>query len=131
MLLMLGIAGHSAIDRATNYKPAKATVSTIDRTCDFIETSTIQGVKSSRAMTDECNSTDEWDNRRDAVNAQRARKVSGRAVVHITYTAPQDGSYQSADLHFTGSDDEFYSLQAGSEIDILVSNSDPKKIRRA
>ena len=37
MLLILGVAGFSAMDRTTNYKPAKATVSTIDRTCNFVE----------------------------------------------------------------------------------------------
>jgi hypothetical protein len=36
-----------------------------------------------------------------------------------------------ADLHFTGRDDEFYELQAGSQFDILVNNEDPSKIRKS
>ena len=131
MLLVLGVAGFSAIDRTANWKLAKATVSTIDRSCDFVETTTEAGVKTARGLSDNCDSTGEWDKRRDAVRSQRAKKVSGEAIVHLTYTAPQDGSYRTADLRFTGGDDEFYTLQAGSEINILVSNSDPSKIRKA
>jgi hypothetical protein len=58
-------------------------------------------------------------------------RFRGHAVVHLSYSAPQDGSYRTADLHFTGRDDEFYDLQASSEINILVSNSDPSKIKKA
>ena len=32
---------------------------------------------------------------------------------------------------FDGGDDEFYSLKAGDQIDILVANSDPTKIRKS
>jgi len=131
MLVILGVAGFSAIGRTANWMPAKATVSTIDRSCDFIETTSEAGVKTARDLSDNCDSTGEWDKRRDAVHGKHAKKVSGQAVVHLSYTAPQDGSYRSADLRFTGGDDEFYTLQAGSEIDILVSNSDLSKIRKA
>jgi hypothetical protein len=131
MLLILGVAGFAVIDRTSNWKPATATVSTIDRSCDFVETRTEAGVKTARGLSDNCDSTGEWDKRRSDVRAHHAKKISGQAVVHLTYTAPQDGSYRTADLRFTGRDDEFYSLQAGSEINILVSNSDPSRIRRA
>jgi hypothetical protein len=130
MLLILGVTGFAAIDRTTNWKAAKATVSTIDRTCDFIETTTQAGVKTARGLSDSCDSTGEWEKRRDAVREKHAKKISGQEVVHLAYTAPQDGSYRTADLHFTGGDDEFYTLQAGSEVNILVSNSDPSKIRK-
>jgi hypothetical protein len=133
MVLFLGLAGFSAMDRTTNYKPAKATVSTIDRTCDFVETTRdpdTNKVMEARGLTDSCSATDEWEKHRDDVRKTNKR-FSGDAVVHLIYTAPQDGSSRTADLHFTGGDDEFYDLQAGSEINILVSNSDPSKIRKA
>jgi hypothetical protein len=34
------------------------------------------------------------------------------------------------ELRFDGRDDEFYRLRAGDQVDILVSNSDPTKIRK-
>jgi hypothetical protein len=51
--------------------------------------------------------------------------------VKVSYTAPQDGSSQTSELYFTSRDDEFYDLQAGDQIDVLVSNDDPSKIRKA
>src|SRR2546423_834374 len=116
MLLILGMAGYSAMDRTTNYKPTKASVSTIDRTCDFIETTSSAGTKTSRDVTDSCDSTGEWDKVRDAVREKRRKKISGTETVHLTYIAPQDGSYRTAELHFSGGDDEFYELQAGDEV---------------
>lgn len=133
ILLVLGIAGYSAIDRTTNWKPAKATVTTIDRTCNFVETTTdteTNKVMSARGLSDSCSATDEWDKQRDTIR-KTGKRFSGEATVHLSYTAPQDGSYRTADLHFTGQDDEFYDLQAGSEVNILVSNSDPSKIKKA
>jgi hypothetical protein len=132
MLLFLGIAGFSVMDRTTNYKPAKATVSTIDRTCNYVETTrdpNTNKVMEARGLTDSCSATDEWEKQRDEIRKTNKR-FSGDAVVHVSYTAPQDGSYRTADLHFTGRDDEFYDLQSGSEIKILVSNSDPSKIKK-
>jgi hypothetical protein len=131
MVLVLGLAAYSTADRAMNYKAAKASVSYIDRTCDFIETTSEAGVKTSHATTDSCNSTDEWDRVRDAIREKRRKKISGSETVHLTYTAPQDGSYRTAELHFDGGDDEFYELQAGDEVSILVSNSNLTKIRKA
>lgn len=52
----------------------------------------------------------------------------GKAIVKVSYTAPQDGSYQTSQLEFTGRDEEFYKLKAGDQIDILVSNEDRTKI---
>lgn len=115
-----------------NSKPTMATIATIDRTCDFIETTTSpDGVKSARGTTDSCNSTDEWDKVRDQIRDHRHKKIAGKATLHLTYTAPQDGSYRTADLKFDGSDDEFYSLQAGDQVQILVSDKDPNVIRKA
>jgi hypothetical protein len=110
-----------------NYTAAKASISTIDRSCDFIETTKEAGRRTARGYTDSCNSTDEWSN----VREKRNKVVSGRATVHITYTAPKDGSFQTAELKFDGRDDEFYKLKAGDEINILVSNTDPKKVYKA
>jgi hypothetical protein len=131
MVLVLGLTAFSAANRAMNYKPAKASVSYIDRTCDFVETSEKAGVKTARSLTDSCDSTGEWDKVRDAVREKRRKKIAGSETVHVSYTAPQDGSSRTAELQFTGSDDEFYELQAGSEVNILVSNSDPAKITKA
>ena len=63
--------------------------------------------------------------------AKRDKTISGKAVVQVSYTAPQDGSSRTSELNFTSRDDEFYNLKAGDEIDILVSNSDPSKITKA
>jgi hypothetical protein len=126
VLFILGAMGVSAINRATNYKPAKASVFLIDRKCDIIETTkTLDGkVQSSRAYNDDCKSIDAWDKAR----TKRDKDISATATVKVSYTAPQDGSSQTADLRFTARDDEFYDLKAGDEIDVLVSNSDPSKI---
>jgi hypothetical protein len=131
MLLVMGLSAYSVANRAMNYKPAKATVSYIDRTCDFLETTERAGVKTARALSDSCNSTGEWDKVREAVRDKRRKKIAGSETVHLTYTAPQDGSYRTAELKFTGRDDEFYQLQAGDEVRIMVSNSDPSKIVKA
>lgn len=130
-VLIAGI-GVVSVSNAGHYKPAMATVSTIDRTCDFIETRTDPtGQKSSSELTDSCNSTDEWDKARDDVKAGRRKKISGSETVHFSYAAPQDGSYRTAELKFDGGDDEFYDLVAGSQFKILVDDQDPSKIRKA
>ena len=129
MVAITVAAGYSAVDRTSNFKPATATITTIDRNCDIVETSYDGDYKrkSSRIYRDRCNTIDEW----DKVRAKRDKDVSGKAVVHLSYTAPQNGSSQMADLVFDGHDDEFYRLKAGDEVKILVSNSDPTKIRKA
>ena len=106
----------------------KATVTTIDRSCDFVET-TYEGKKamSARGYTDSCNSTDEW----ATVREKRSKTVSGRATVHVSYVAPVDGAEHTGEFNLTGRDDAFYEVKAGDEIDILVSKSDPARIRLA
>jgi Flp pilus assembly protein TadD len=106
----------------------KATVTTIDRTCDFVETA-FEGKKavSTRGYTDSCNSTDEW----AKVREKRNKRVAGRATLHLSYVAPQDGSQQTGEIKLTGGDDAFYEIKAGDEIEILVSKSDPTRIRQA
>jgi len=106
----------------------KATVTTIDRTCDFVET-TFAGKKavSARGYTDSCNSTDEW----AKVREKRDKRIAGRATLHLSYVAPLDCSQQTAELKRTGRDDAFYEIKAGDEIEILVSKTDPTKIRQA
>lgn len=118
--------------------PAKATVTTIDRTCTIIETTkeevddpryaghTIQTQKSNISK-GECRSVDEW----QEVRKKRTKDVDGTAVVHLDYQAPQDGSYHSASLTFTGRDEEFYKLNAGDTLDILVAKDDPARISKA
>ena len=118
--------------------PAKATVTTIDRKCEIIESikrdvadprgsgATIQA-QEMNSTTGDCKSVEEW----AEVRAKRSKKVQGTAAVHLSYQAPQDGSYQTATLNFTGRDDEFYALNAGDSVDILVASNDPTKIRKA
>ena len=65
------------------------------------------------------------------VRDKRSKVVSGKAVVHLSYTAPQDGSTQTSKLNFTGRDDEFYELKSGDQLDVLVSTSDPTKVVKA
>jgi hypothetical protein len=129
VLFIVGAAGVSTINRATNYTPAKASVFLIDRKCDIIETETSpDGHKSSRTYTGECKSVDDaW----DKAEAKHDKKIAGKAVVKVTYIAPKDGSSQTAELHFTARDDEFYDLKAGDEINILVRNDDPTRITKA
>ena len=52
-------------------------------------------------------------------------------MVHLSYTAPQGGEPETAELTFDGRDDEFYNLKAGDQMNILVSNSDPTKVQKA
>lgn len=118
--------------------PAKATVTTIDRMCDIIETIEREvddprgsGVKlkahEMNSKTGECKSVEEW----AEVRKKRTKAVKGTAAVHVEYQAPQDGSYRQATLNFTGRDDEFYELNAGDSVDIIVAADDPKRIRKA
>ena len=125
VLLVAGIGAFGAMDRAANYSPAKATVYLIDRKCNIVETTTEEnGRTTARGLTDDCKNVDEW----ETVREKRTKTVSGKAAVKINYTAPQDGSSQTSELHFDGRDDEFYELKAGDEVDILVSNADPSKV---
>jgi len=121
------LSGIAAVNRSANWSEAKATVDYIDRTCDFVET-TYQGKKavSARGYTDSCNSTDEWEKVKE-----KHKRVSGRATLHLSYTAPQDGSARTGELKLTGRDSDFYALKAGSTLNILVSKTDPTKIRKA
>ena len=118
--------------------PAKATVTTIDRTCEIIETITRQvddprapghklEAQEHNSTTGDCSSVEEWAEVRHA----HTKKVVGTADVHVDYQAPQDGSYHSATLSFTGRDDEFYDLRAGDSVDILVAKDDPARIHKA
>jgi hypothetical protein len=118
--------------------PAKATVTTIDRTCEIIETITREvddprapghklKAQEMNSSTGECDSVEEWAD----VKSKRSKKVAGTAKVHVDYQAPQDGRYHSATLDFTGRDDEFYTLRAGDSVDILVARDNPDKIRKA
>ena len=128
ILLVLGIAGWSAIDRSSNYKSAKATVYEIDRKCDIVETTTsFNGTKSVRNYNGECKSIDAW----NAAAAKRDHSISGKATIKISYTAPQDGSQQTSEFQVTSRDDEFYDLHAGDEVQVLVSNADRSKIIRS
>jgi hypothetical protein len=119
------VGAYSAVNRGMNYKEAKANVFLIDRKCKFDRVWT-DGKR--EVVTDSCTSTDEFADLAKASPAQRKKKIDGKAIVKVSYTAPQDGSYQTSQLEFTGRDEEFYKLKAGDQIDILVSNEDKTKI---
>jgi hypothetical protein len=122
------ISGIASVNKSANWAETKATIDSIDRSCDFVET-TYEGKKamSSRDYTDSCSSTDEF----DKVKEKRNKVVSGRATVHVSYTAPNDGSYQTGKFTMNGRDDDFYTLKAGDSVEILVSKSDATRIRRS
>jgi hypothetical protein len=138
-IFLAGLAGCAALSGCgVETVAAKATVSTIDRTCEIIETTTrevddprTKGAKLDAAemetKTGECKSVAEW----DEVRTKRTKKVEGTALVHVDYIAPQDGRTHSATLEFDGRDDEFYELRAGDEIDIRIAKTDPTRIRKA
>ena len=119
------VAIYTTVDRAMNYKSAKATVFLIDRECRFKRE--YEGGKS-EMITQSCTATDEFKTIAKAPGGKRKMDVDGKAVVKVSYTAPQDGSYQTSQLRFDGRDDEFYQLKAGDQIDIQVSNDDPATI---
>ena len=123
LVVVVGIT--STINRGINYTPAKATVFLVDRECRF--TREYEGGKKEH-VTQSCNATDEFKSIARAPDGKRKMDVDGKAVVKISYIAPQDSSYQTSQLRFDGRDDEFYQLKAGDQIDILVSNDDPAKI---
>lgn len=127
-MLALGFIGvvtvTSTVNRQMNYEPAKATVFLIDRECRF--TREYEGGKK-ETVTQSCNATGEFKSIAGA-DGKRKMDVDGKAVVKVSYTAPQDGSYQTSQLRFDGRDDEFYKLKAGDQIDILVSNDDFARI---
>ena len=123
MVVVVGVV--SSITRGMNYTPAKATVFLVDRECRFNRE--YEGGKT-ESVTQSCNATDEFKTIAKAPDGKRKMDVDGKAVVKVTYNAPQDGSYQTSQLRYDGRDDEFYKLKAGDEIDILVSNDDPAMI---
>lgn len=117
---------------------AKATVVTIDRECEIIESTRREvddprgsGVKldaqEMRTLTGDCKSVPEW----EQVRKSRTRDVQGKAAIHVEYQLPSDGSVHTGTLNFTGRDDLFYKLDAGDTVDILISADDPKRIRAA
>ena len=121
MIVVVGTT--SAINRSANYEPAEATVFRIDRTCTFNQTLDDKTVGQSK---EDCSSTSEF--REIADSSKRKFDVDGNAVVKVSYTAPQDGSYQTSELRYTGRDEQFYDLKAGDKIAVLVSNEDVSKI---
>jgi len=123
--LVVVVTVTSIINRGMNYTPAKATVFLVDRQCRF--THEYEGGRK-ESVTESCNSTDEFKTIANAPDGKRKIDVDGKAVVKVSYNAPQDGSYQTSQLRYDGRDDEFYKLKAGDQIDILVSNEDPAMI---
>ncbi len=114
----------TTVNRGMNYEAAKASVFLIDRQCRF----NVESGGKTEVVTQSCNATDEFKSIAAAPDGKRKMDIDGKAVVKVSYTAPQDGSYQTSELRFDGRDEEFYELKAGDQIDILVSNDDPAMI---
>ena len=113
----------------SNWQEAKATISTIDRKCEIIETKYDENYskKESSTHSGDCNSVGEW----EKVKAKHDPTIVGNAVVHLSYTAPQNGQYETGELTFTPRENPFFELKAGDEINILVYKTDPTRIHKA
>jgi hypothetical protein len=129
MLFVVATSACALAACSPNAQHTKATVSYIDRNCKIVRTTYDGDYKRTRTetLTEQCSHAEDW----EKVRSKRNKVADGKAVVHVTYTAPQNGQFQSGELTFDGRDDEFYRLKAGDEIDILVSNADPTKIAKA
>ena len=100
-----------------NTLPAVATVEKISRTCllkDSRTGATKYGGCGGREFLNE-----------QAYRNGKREDLEGKAAVSITYTAPQDGSFQTGRLDYTGHDDQFYQLKAGDRISIRVERKNP------
>lgn len=117
------VGAYTAIDRSMNYQPAKAAVFLIDRQCKFTR---VYSDGKRESVTQSCDATEEF--KKIATSEKRSTDIDGKAVIKVSYTAPQDGSYRTAELRFDGRDDQFYALKAGDTVDVLVSNDDPSKV---
>ncbi|MEO7786735.1 MAG: hypothetical protein ABIR77_02775 [Sphingomicrobium sp.] len=107
-----------------NSVPATAIVVTIDRMCTFIAEDPTH-TKSE----EECGATPEF--RALADKGVPKRKIEGHETMHVTYVSPVDGSTLVGDLHLTGRDNQFYTVNAGDQIAIRIKKDDPTRIRRA
>jgi len=123
------VAAVSIGGSADTWQPVKATITTIDRKCQIVETKYDENYKPTEheTRTDSCNSIAEW----DKVREKRNKVVDGTAVVHVSYMVPQTGQPGTGELKFDGRDDEFYNLKAGDDVTILVSDADPSRIQKA
>ena len=128
MVLVATVGTVSAIERS-HWQPAKASVSYIDRSCKIVQTAYDENwnAKSSRTFTDACSSVDEW----EKVRAKRTKLVEGKAVVHLDFVVHETGQSGTAELKYTGRDDEFYEMKAGDEVEILVNKDDPTRVKKA
>jgi hypothetical protein len=129
MLFVVATSACALAACSPNAQHTKATVSYIDRNCKIVRTTYDGDYKrtGTETLTEQCSQAEDW----EKVRSKRNKVADGKAVVHVTYTAPQNGQFQSGELTFDGRDDEFYRLKAGDEIEILVSNADPTKIAKA
>ena len=116
---------------------AKATVTSIDRKCDIVETKREEvddpratghklNAENKRTYSGACSDVDEW----EEVREKRSKKVSGEATVYVMYTR-EDGKTGTGQLHFTGRDDEFYRLHVDDSVDVLVDPGNPEHLLTA
>lgn len=124
-IVLMGVASIASFVSKIGMVEVDAQVSSIDRTCTFVETDSDNGSK--RQYEDGCDSTGEW----DSVKADKSKQnIKGNADVLISYTSPKDQSYQTAHIHYTARDPEFFSIQAYDTIKVLVDPDHPEKVRK-
>jgi len=100
-------------------------VLSIDRTFTFIAND------AAKTETEEpCSATPEFREFADK-GKPRGNCLVGREVMHLSWTAPADGSMHYGDLEFNGCDDEFYTVSAGALMEIRNKKDDPAMFRRA
>lgn len=96
--------------------PIQATVSTIDRVCEW------QDINTKEVRRLPCTS-DEVAGRFKQTDKGPEHLV-GEAQIHFVYTAPQDGLEKQGVLKVTGEDPRFYSVKSGDALPIRVSKDD-------
>lgn len=115
-----------------NSVPATAFVTTIDRKCTIVESTSLKdpdgkdvpgSEKEVRTYEGECHEIDNWQD----VKAARAMNLKGRAKIHLSYTGP-DGRSRTGTIDVTGQDSEFYDLKAGDSVGIMVDPDAPDRM---
>ena len=134
-LFVVGAVGavgiYSYLDRKLNNIVIEGTIRSIDRSCHYdTYYENKEGKRTNLGNeTRSCSSTSEFQQIASDYK-HRGKDVEGKATVRVLYTLPESGGTYLSDLVLTGKDDAFYTLREHDKIRILVSKTDPTKIRR-
>ncbi|WP_344695490.1 hypothetical protein [Sphingomonas rosea] len=117
----------------TDWKPAQAMVTSIDRTCMIVERKAAGSVTDrmgkERVVADQrtyegrCDEVDGWAEEK----AKRSMTIDGKAAIHLSYTGV-DGKSHTATVNVTGQDPEFYDVSTGSTVDIRFDPENPERV---